>query len=93
MSCGKPHAVDCDQILERIYVFIDNELADADCRQIQAHLEECAPCLHFVDVERMVKALVARSCSERAPEELRQRVMFEIHQVQIDLVSGPSDTD
>jgi mycothiol system anti-sigma-R factor len=93
MSCGKPHDVDCDEILERVYVFIDNELADADCREIQAHLDDCAPCLHAVDMERLVKALVARSCSERAPVELRRRVMFQIRQVQIDMVSGRRELD
>ena len=40
MSCGRHHDIDCQQILQRVYVFIDNELADADCREIQAHLEE-----------------------------------------------------
>ncbi len=93
MSCGKPHDVDCDEILNRIYVFIDNELADADCQAIQEHLDDCAPCLHVVDVERLVKALVARSCSERAPVELRRRVMFEIRQVQIDMVSTRLDLE
>lgn len=33
----------------------------------------------------MVKALIARSCREHAPVELRQRVMFSIRQVQIEV--------
>ncbi len=85
MSCGKHHDVDCSQILERVYVFIDNELASADCQQIQQHLDECGPCLREVDLERVVKALVARSCMESAPVELRQRVMFSIRQVQVEI--------
>jgi len=85
MSCGKHHDVDCSLILERVYVFIDNELETADCHQIQQHLDECGPCLREVDLERVVKALVARSCSERAPVELRQRVMFSIRQVQLEI--------
>ena len=34
MSCGEHHDVDCSEILQRVYVFIDNELEDAtqaDC--------------------------------------------------------------
>jgi mycothiol system anti-sigma-R factor len=93
MSCGKPHEVNCDEILNRIYDFLDHELAAADYQQIQEHLADCAPCLHVADVERLVKALVARSCSERAPVELRQRVMFQIRQVQIDVVSSRLDLD
>ncbi len=85
MSCGKPHEVDCSQVLERVYIFIDNELATADCQQIQQHLDECGPCLRAVDLERLVKALVARSCAESAPDALRQRVMFSIRQVQLEI--------
>lgn len=80
--------VNCDEVLQRVYLFLDNEMQEADCQQIHAHLAECAPCLHAVDVERIVKALIARSCTERAPAELRQRVMFSIHQGQIQL-GGP----
>ncbi len=88
MSCGKHHDVDCNEILDRVYVFIDNELDGASCEQIQTHLDECGPCLREVDLERMVKALVARSCTEQAPVELRQRVMFSIRQVQIEIGEG-----
>jgi len=91
MSCGKHHDVDCSLILERVYVFIDNELASADCHQIQQHLDECGPCLRAVDLERVVKALVARSCMESAPVELRQRVMFSIRQVQVEISDGRLD--
>ena len=91
MSCGKPHAVDCNEILDRVYVFIDNELDNASHEEIQEHLDECGPCLREVDLERLVKALVQRSCTERAPVELRQRVMFSIRQVQIQIARDDLD--
>jgi mycothiol system anti-sigma-R factor len=75
----------CADVLRRMYFFIDNELADADSREIRQHLDECGPCLRELDVERVVKALIARSCVEHAPVELRQRVIFSIRQVQVEL--------
>jgi mycothiol system anti-sigma-R factor len=83
MTYDEAAGVDCAEILGRVYEFVDNELVNADCRQIQAHLAECAPCLRAVDFERLVRAVVARSCCELAPVELRQRVMFSIRQVQV----------
>jgi len=79
------HDKDCSQILDRVYFFIDNELDEADSRQIKQHIEECAPCLSAVNLELLVKTLVHRSCAERAPAELRQRGMFSIRQVQVEL--------
>ena len=83
MSCGKHHDVDCQEILQRVVLFIDNEMADADCETIEQHLEECGPCLREFDLETKVKALVKKSCSEHAPETLRERVILSIRQVQI----------
>ena len=85
MSCGKDHDADCSEILERVVFFIDNELEQADCAQIQQHLEECGPCLDKFDLERTVKALVARSCSEHAPDSLRDKVLLSIRRVQVEI--------
>jgi mycothiol system anti-sigma-R factor len=76
---------DCAKALQRLEFFIDNELENADLQQIKQHIEDCAPCLATHDLERVVKALVARSCTEHAPEELRQRVMVRIRQVSVTL--------
>jgi mycothiol system anti-sigma-R factor len=87
-SPGRPSSGpvgDCSDVLSRVFVFLDNELDQADCRQIQEHLDECGPCLARYDLERTVKTLVARSCSEVAPDTLRQRVMMSIRQVQIQI--------
>lgn len=85
MSCGEHHDTDCSEILERVFVFIDNELEEADCAQIQQHLDECGPCLREYDLESKVKALVKKSCSEHAPETLRDKVLLSIRQVQVQI--------
>jgi len=78
---------DCSEVLGRMFVFIDNELDSASCAQIQQHLDECSPCLAKYDLERTVKAVVARSCTEVAPLGLRERVMVSIREVQIRISS------
>ncbi|MGH3329780.1 MAG: mycothiol system anti-sigma-R factor [Nocardioidaceae bacterium] len=88
MSCGKPHETDCSEILERVVFFIDNELEDADCTQIEQHLDECGPCLDKFDLERTVKALVKRSCPEHAPDSLRDKVLLQIRQVQVEITQS-----
>jgi mycothiol system anti-sigma-R factor len=85
MACGEPHDTDCSEVLDRVFFFIDNELDQANLSQIQRHLEECGPCLEKYDLERTVKALVARSCSEHAPESLRTKVLLRIQQVQVEI--------
>ncbi len=76
-------SAECADFLERIVYLIDNELDETDCSEVRMHLESCNPCLEKYDLQRTVKAVVARSCSESAPDELRQRVMVQIRAVQV----------
>jgi mycothiol system anti-sigma-R factor len=83
-----PSPGDCADYLERIVYFLDNELDEGDCSAVRLHLDSCGPCLRKYDLERTVKAVVARSCSESAPEDLRQRVMLRIREVQVHIREG-----
>lgn len=85
---GDVSARECADYLEQIVYFIDNELAEADCEEVRVHLDTCNPCLEKYDLQRTVKSVVARSCSEAAPDELRQRVMLRIREVQVRITEG-----
>jgi mycothiol system anti-sigma-R factor len=78
----------CAEFLERIVCLLDNELEVSEVDAVRAHLEECAPCLQSYDLQRTVKALVARSCMEHAPESLRQRVRVQIQEIRVRYTEG-----
>jgi mycothiol system anti-sigma-R factor len=85
VSCGNHHDVDCDEVLRKVYSFIDNELEGASLDEIRQHLDECAPCLEQFDLERSLKKLVHRSCTgEHAPEGLRERILMRITKVHVE---------
>ena len=83
MHGNEPTNEECVDFLERIMRMIDNELEEGDCAVVRAHIDTCNPCLERYDLQRTVKALVARSCSETAPTELRDRVRIQIQQIQV----------
>ena len=86
MSCGRHHDVDCDEVLNRVYLFLDHEMEGSlTYAQIEQHLIECGPCLSKFDIERVVRTLVQRSCAEHAPEALRAKVRSRIHELTIEI--------
>lgn len=86
MSCGNPHQTPCSEVLERLYEYLDGELEAHDVGKIKQHLRECSPCLTEHEVDRMLKALVRRSCGgDCAPDDLRARIMLQIAEVHIKL--------
>ncbi len=82
MSCDGP---DCGDALQNLYLFIDREIDDASCEEVQSHLDSCSDCLTEYDLEQVVRSLVSRSCQEAAPEPLRQKVLQSIRAVQVEI--------
>ena len=74
---------ECTEFIERIVYFLDNELAEDDVVEVRLHLDGCGPCHELYDVQRAIKTLVARSCAEHAPEELKARVLYSLREVQV----------
>jgi mycothiol system anti-sigma-R factor len=86
MSCGEPHETPCSEVLEAVYLYLDNEQDPAHRDKVRIHLDECAPCLRQYGLEQAVKTLVARCCgSDSAPRDLRQRVMVRIQEVRLEI--------
>jgi mycothiol system anti-sigma-R factor len=75
VSSGDHKDVDCRQVLDEVYLFLDLECSDERRDVINTHLDECSPCLREYGIEQEVKALVNRCCGgDRAPAELRDRL-------------------
>lgn len=80
--CAGP---DCSQALQNLYLFLDHEIDNASCEEIQSHIDDCSSCLTEFDLEKIVKSLVSRSCAEEAPQPLREKVLFSIRTVQVQI--------
>lgn len=79
MSCGKPHEIDCGEILREVYLYLDLECSDERRATIQHHLDECPGCLHEYGIEQEVRAIVQRCCGgDRAPDSVRERLRAKI---------------
>jgi mycothiol system anti-sigma-R factor len=89
-SAGPCDGPDCEKALENLYLFIDQEIDTASCAEIQSHIDDCTTCLTEFDLERVVKSLVSRSCSEVAPDPLREKVLTSIRTVQVHITETRS---
>jgi mycothiol system anti-sigma-R factor len=86
MSCGQPHATDCSEVLEKVYLYLDHEIPPVDFEKVRHHLDECAPCLRQYGLEQAVKSVVHRCAgADKAPETLRVSVMARIQQVRVEI--------
>jgi mycothiol system anti-sigma-R factor len=77
-----PGGIDCDDVLQDLYLYLDDESDDALRNRIRQHLDGCAPCLKQYGLEQDVRSLIARCCGgDRAPETLHTRIRVRITQI------------
>ena len=87
------HEVDCGDVVEAVYLYLDGELDRESIDHIRRHLDECSPCLREYGIEREVKLLIARCCNEVAPDALRQSVIERIRVTRTEMIQVEFRTD
>jgi mycothiol system anti-sigma-R factor len=94
MSCGDPHDVDCVEVIEAVYLYLDGEIDETHRIEVRDHLDDCGPCLRQYGIEQEVKALVARSCGgDSAPDALKARLRAKLAEVRIDITTVTYHSD
>lgn len=84
MSCVEGGDVDCAEVLDQVYEYLNGELGDESIARVRRHLDDCSPCLQEFGLEDSVRKLVATSCAcETAPERLRLQILSRITEVRI----------
>lgn len=70
------HHLDCSEVLEHIYEFLDGELTERVEVEIRDHLAICRNCYpHFRHEEVFLQFLSRRAQIEKAPPALRRRIL------------------
>lgn len=65
----------CDALLKRLETYLDGECPQNVHAVVEAHLQECPPCLDRADFERKVRDLVATRCRDSAPPGLMDSIV------------------
>ena len=67
--------IKCEEVLKRLYDYMDRELDEELRVEIEEHLKLCKYCSRHRDFEAQLKELVQQSCFEKkAPEFLKKKI-------------------
>ena len=71
-----PSTIDCRTAVERLWEFLDRELADGPLEELEAHLRACAECPpHFAFAARLLRDIRSARASDSHTEDMRSRVL------------------
>lgn len=75
----EPRDIDCMEVLDRLYEYLDGELTPARAAEVRRHLDVCAPCFRLSGFESAyVRFLEARTRAQRAPAVLRRKILEQL---------------
>ena len=68
----------CVALFAKLSEYLDRELSAEDCREIEAHIEGCPPCVAFAQSLRRTVGLCREYEPEEAPGPLRDEARAEL---------------
>jgi anti-sigma factor (TIGR02949 family) len=72
----------CDEARRDLEEYLRNEVCKNAQSDIAEHLEHCPGCQDEALISRTLTEVLARSCKESAPEQLRDQVLARLRSVQ-----------
>ncbi len=66
--------IPCEQVIEHLFAFLDEELDDEITDRIEAHLQRCRDCFTRAEFEKHLRARVRNAAETRAPNTLHRRI-------------------
>ncbi|HEY4536260.1 MAG TPA: mycothiol system anti-sigma-R factor [Enteractinococcus sp.] len=67
-----------EERIESIYQYLDGALDSADLAEVRAHIDGCTTCQSEHDLELIIRDVVKRSCDEKAPSTLKDKILLRI---------------
>lgn len=81
--------IECAGVLKDVWRFLDDEMNPQSRAAVEAHLDGCEPCLEQANLDQKLKALLHSKCGgDRAPAELRSKLVARLREVTVTSVSG-----
>jgi anti-sigma factor (TIGR02949 family) len=72
--------VSCDKTLGLLLELIEDAVDPSTRKELNQHLHDCPPCLHFLETYKKTKTLCAGALKKAAPPELTERLMTFLRQ-------------
>ncbi|MEM7290787.1 MAG: zf-HC2 domain-containing protein [Pseudomonadota bacterium] len=66
--------ISCEEVMSKLYAYLDNEVDRMEEADITAHIHECRECYSRAEFEKALRRKVAASVEVEVPEETRGRL-------------------
>jgi len=68
----QPGSRECRELFAKLSEYLDGELTEATCAGVDEHLEDCPPCVAFLESLRRTVRMIESAEGAPLPDEVRQ---------------------
>lgn len=80
---------DCQETKRHVHEYLLKELGEAEMSEITSHLAHCESCEEDYDFEAVFNSAIQRSCTEDPPQDLANRVLQKLRDLQKEHFGDP----
>ncbi len=74
-NCGDSHDhKHCLEMFKRLSEYLDNELDDITCKEIEQHVKECVPCFSCLQTLKRTVDLCKKASNKPIPKAFSQKL-------------------
>ncbi|NNF96179.1 MAG: anti-sigma factor [Halobacteria archaeon] len=70
----KPDTITCEEAMQHLFDYLDNELAEGVHHKMDEHLSTCQSCYSRMEFEKRLKSHLQNMAEEKAPEAFKERI-------------------
>lgn len=70
-----PDELTCQELVELVTEYLDGALSPAEQGRFDAHLQECGPCVEYIDQVKVTVGVVGRLSEEELTEPVRDHLL------------------
>lgn len=82
MMCDPQDPSHCLELFDRLCEYLDGEMEEAECREIEVHIAQCAACLGFLESLRRTIALCKHAGCRTVPAVFSEKLHTMIQHMQ-----------
>jgi|GEM_PF-4014792 len=84
--------ITCDEARRDLSLLVDCECDDGCRSRLEHHLAGCGACRELVVAQRRLKERLSECCCEKAPVELRRKLMLQIRRTTVTTTDADGTT-
>lgn len=66
--------INCEEVLKRLFDYIDRELHGHGHEEMEAHLSKCRGCYSRLEFEKRLQQHLRKAVAEQAPQDLQNKL-------------------